>query len=342
MVILFCVLPIIVLSFYKRNTKAVFYFMVAFFVILAGFRDPESKYNDSHNYLTLFNYGEAYLFERMEIGYALINLLVMKLKLGFQWVILLTSSISMFTLAWAAKRSEKNEAAVLILFFLLTYFFYNFNAMRQMTGVSILILGYTFLKESRIKTFLICLLVASLFHKSCLIAIVCLLFYKKDIVFHPMFVFFCIIGSLIIGFLNVTPSVLKNLADLFPRYLDSDMDKNVAENSFSFSKIALSTFFMYMYSFLDRKDLYLKIVFVGIILFNLMSYSTGAMRIAYAFTPVQALLFATYKPNEVSTLATDYDRYEFLIYGYALFVYYYMLLNSTGLQDYHFCDGRFF
>ena len=134
------------------------------------------------------------------------------------------------------------------------------------------------------------------------------------------------------------------MADLFPRYLNSDMNKNIAESSFSLSKIALSAFYIYiyMYSFLDKKDLYLKIVFVGIVLFNLMSYSGGAMRIAYAFTPAQALLFAGYKNNDDSTRVADYEKYEYLIYSYALFVYYYMLLNSVGLQDYQFCDGRFF
>lgn len=339
---LFCILPIVLLRYYKRNTMVVFYFMVTFFIVLAGFRDPESQYNDSHNYLTLFNYGGTYLLKHVEIGYALINLLVMKMNLGFQWVILITSSISMIAIAWAARRSEKNEAAVLILFYILTYFFYNFNAMRQMTGVSILVLGYTFLKEERIRVFLLCLLIASLFHKSCLIAIVCLLFYKKETFFQPITVFTCIIGSLVIGFLNITPTILSGMADLFPRYLNSDMNKNIAEGSFSLSKIALSAFYIYMYSFLDKKDLYLKIVFVGIVLFNLMSYSGGAMRIAYAFTPAQALLFAGYKNNDDSTRVADYEKYEYLIYGYALFVYYYMLLNSVGLQDYQFCDGRFF
>ncbi|MFS2676233.1 EpsG family protein [Parabacteroides distasonis] len=316
--------------------------MEAFFIVFAGFRDPESQYNDSHNYLTLFNYGGTYLLKHVEIGYALINLLVMKMNLGFQWVILITSSISMIAIAWAAKRSGKNEAAVLILFYILTYFFYNFNAMRQMTGVSILILGYTYLKEERIRAFLLCLLIAFLFHKSCLIAIVCLLFYKKDTVFQPIMVFACIIGSLVIGFLNITPTILSSMADLFPRYLNSDIDKTVAESSFSLSKIALSAFFLYMYSFLDKEDLYLKIVFVGIVLFNLMSFSGGAMRIAYAFTPAQALLFAAYKNNEDLMWVLDYEKYEYIIYGYALFVYYYMLLNSIGLQDYQFCDGRFF
>lgn len=88
---LFCILPIVLLRYYKRNTMVVFYFMVTFFIVLAGFRDPESQYNDSHNYLTLFNYGGTYLLKHVEIGYALINLLVMKMNLGFQWVILINA-----------------------------------------------------------------------------------------------------------------------------------------------------------------------------------------------------------------------------------------------------------
>ena len=342
MTIFFCILPIIVLTFYKRNSRTIFYVMAIIFIVLAGFRDPLSEHNDSHNYFTLFKYGEGFLFKHVEIGYTLINVIVMRLNLGFQWVIIITSSISIFTLAWAAKRSEKNEASVLLIYFLLTYLFYNFNAMRQMTGVSFLILGYTYLKEERVKNFLLCVFIGYLFHKSCLIAIVCLLFYKKSFVFQPTFVFVSILVSLIIGSLNITPTFLSYIADLFPKYLHSDMDKQIFQNSFSLSKLALSAFFMYMYLFLNREDLYIKIVFVGIVLFNLMSFSAGAMRIAYAFTPAQALLFALPKNNYECDNDLEYNNYELYIYGYCLFVYYYMLLNSVGLMNYKFCNGNYF
>lgn len=336
MLTLFLIFPLIFLTCYKKNSFVVFILIVLILAAIAGFRNPLDEYNDSHFYLMWFEAGEAYL-ENTEPAYALINFLAMRMGLGFQWVLIITSSISIAILAWASKRSGRNAIAVLMLYFLLTYYFYNFNAMRQMTGVSFLLLGYTFLNEEKVKPFLLCVVVACLFHMSCMVSVVCLLFYRKEITFHPILVITCVLASLLIGSLNLTYSLLNSMSSLFPEYSGHLDGGVISENSFTLSKFALSLFYIYIYTQIKLDDLYLKVVFVGIVLFNLMSFSVIAMRLAYAFTPAQALLFASPKLTSAKMKKTNIV----LIHGYALFVYYYMLLNSIGLMSFKLCDGEY-
>lgn len=334
MTIIFSLLPIILIANYKNKSTIFFYLFIIFLILIAGLRFPEDQSNDTHNYLAAFETAKNNIESlNFEPAYSLLNIIAIKFNLGFQGLLIIISCISTLSIAWAGKRCTSNSYIVIMFFYLLTYYFSSFNAMRQFTGISILILGYTYLKDYKVKYFLLCTLIASLFHLSCCIALLCLFFYKKELKFNPTIVNTLIIFSLIIGSINITPRLLGIVEFLFPKYISTYSSDIIYGSSFSLSKLALSFLFIYLYSQMNKSNLYLKIVFIGIVTFNLMSFSTAAMRLAYNFTAAQCLLYAApeYKNNKKMN--------EAIVLGYTLFIYYYMLyFNISGVLDYRFCN----
>ena len=335
--LLFIIPLILVIVLYRNKTgenKFFIFLFMAFLFVLYGFRSAYGEANDTHNYLTVFTYGEEYMRTFKEPGYSWINVWILRKGLGFQWVLVIMAVIYCISLFWAAKRSDRKTIEVLIFYFLLTYYFYAFNAMRQMTALNILLVGYTYLYDKKWIKFIICVLCASLFHKTSLIVLPFVVFSFINLKFNNVFVCATLLLSLVVGSQNITATWLGFVADWFPDYVSSDVESSAVGSSFSFSRLTLTFFFMYIYCVSKEKNIYLSIVFIGIVLFNLMSFNTAAMRIAYTMTPVQALLYADCLKQK---MFTKQSRNYIIIYSF--FLYYYMLLNNiSDMLNFEFCN----
>ena len=340
MIFFWFLLPIFLVLFYNKGRVKLSYFLSLILFIILGFRDITTGNNDGENYYSLFLLGEDYMTEHnVELFYVLINSFLIKYGLSFQWVLIVMSFISIACIFYAAHRSTRTEFKVIVFFVLLTYYFYNFNAMRQMTSISILILSYTYLYDKRIRAFLILVIVASLFHKSSLIALLLLFFYKDKVQFSHPVASLLLISSFIIGGFNLAAPLLGQLEVLFPeKYLARANEETIVGSSFSISKLLLTVFFIYIYGKIDKRDLYLKIALLGIVLFNFMSFSVVALRIAYPLTTAQILLYSSTPFVKVK----NDKQLNLIILAYAVFLYYYMLVhNISGVLDYKFCGWGF-
>ena len=80
--------------------------------------------------------------------------------------------------AWAVQRLSRFQIKSYFLFYCLGFFFLSLNAVRQSISVSILMLAFSFQKESK-KLFAILSLISYLFHSSALIALVVLMLANK-------------------------------------------------------------------------------------------------------------------------------------------------------------------
>ena len=324
------------LLFLLRNNKSqlLSWGVVLLLIAVAGFRDI-SFVGDTSNYLTWYEYGEDY-FQTGDVEwlYSVINLVAIRNGISFQYIVLLMSTVTVLFNYYAIKRETNNELVGLCLYFCLTFYLYSFNAQRQMCADAILLYSYTFLKNNRVKYFLCFVLLASLFHTSSSIAVLLLFFMiKKDYKIPESFVIITVSLSFLIGGLNITQLFLGNLESLFPKYASNDAIE-VYGTSFGLTRFLYSGFFLYIYlSTKDRANMYLKIFYIGILLINLFSYKSAAMRIAYLFTPVQILLFIPLFERHVWT------RHSFIVSFYMLFLYYYLTLAQySALMDYKFCS----
>lgn len=310
----------------KNELKVSIPFLL-FLIIISGMRDWTKMDNDSYNYYTWFEYGESYLLgEGVERAYGLMNIFLINHNLSFQWVLMIMSIISLLAVFFAFRNLKLNSALGLLIWVLLTYYFYSFNAMRQLTADSILLLAFTFLYKRKLLPFFATVLCATLFHKTTIVALVLVVFYFKNFKISEKLFAITLISTLILGTTTVARSIAGYLASFSDKYAVSDVYGYI--DTISVSKIAMTAFYIYLYHHANKDNVLFKIVFVGIAAFNFLAFSVGTMRLAYTFLVCQTLLLTNHELE---------DRYEckrkqitYLTIGYLVFVYYYFLNSNIS------------
>lgn len=154
-------------------------------IILPGFRSYEVG-TDTGNYVGIYEQ-----FYRLNIGLEFIQ--DYSLELGFSLLMLFTSLISdsptaffiilstlfCFTIMMAFSRLNRagaNFLLLIIIFVGLGSYFFIFNGVRQGVAASFIWLGFSFLVTNNTKKYLLCCIVAMLFHSTAVIAFVFILF----------------------------------------------------------------------------------------------------------------------------------------------------------------------
>lgn len=135
-------------------------------------------------------------YVQMEPLYHLLNAVASRLYGGYIWVFAITAVI-FYTLLYA--QIFEDSPYPLLSIFLVTgmcYCFVFFNAMRQMVGCAILLYSVRYIQQRRLLPFLLCVLFASGFHKSCLLFAV--MYWVARIEIRPM-VSFWIVAAVAVG-----------------------------------------------------------------------------------------------------------------------------------------------
>lgn len=315
----------------KNNLKIIIPFLL-FLIFVSGMRDWTKMNNDSYNYYTWFSYGKRYLMsDNVERAYAMINMFIINKHLSFQWVLMIMSFISLTSIYLALRNLNLNIALGLLVWVLLTYYFYSFNAMRQLTADSILLLAYSYLHKYKLFQFVVIVLLATLFHKTAIVALVLCVFYFKNIEIPEWFFACTLILTLLLGTSSFAISVATFLSDFSDKYRVSNTYGYI--NTISLSKIAMTAFYIYLYHYSDKRCIIFKIVFIGIAAFNFLAFSVSTMRLAYTFLVCQTILLTHLE------LDPDYeykrDTLTWITLGYLFFVYYYFLsANISDVQNY--------
>lgn len=145
-----------------------FYLSFPLFFV-AGFRYGVGT--DFFSYLTEFRKISSGENSRFEPFYLMINKIVSSLDLPAQFIFLITSFIFCFFVVKAIL--EESPDPILSLFLLIgtMNYFISFNAVRQMTGCSIVLYGIKYIKERKFKSFLLIIILAACFHISCIFCI---------------------------------------------------------------------------------------------------------------------------------------------------------------------------
>ena len=174
---------------FNRNKKYrvnVILLRIAFFIMwfMSAFRGINIT-NDTAAYLRTYRNISAYGMAgelRMEKGFVTLNAVLARIfpagDIGF-YVLLFISSVLIYYVLEQWIEKNASSYGVCILFF---YFMCNggyMSAVRQSMACAIVIIAISALRKGKKIRFLFLVVVASLFHKSALISLVFLLFYKK-------------------------------------------------------------------------------------------------------------------------------------------------------------------
>ena len=327
------------LIFSKRNDKYLSFFLLLFLVFVMGMRSFVGVANDTENYYTLFMYGKDYLQEyySSEPLNVLINTFIISLGASFQWVLMIFAIISVSSVFIACKIANVNKFKGLMLYVLLTYYFYTFNCMRQMTADAILLIGYAILtieyysKSKKILLYCLIVLLASSIHNSAMIAFVIVPIYYMN--YKISFCNFTIIAiiTLIAGVLPFAKGMVDTLSSMIGTY-SVDNEYGVI-NSVSSSKIAMTLFYIYMYKISDKNDILIIILAIGLFLFNFMGFNVVTMRAAYTFLICQILYLS--KINLLPKYYKQQNIVNKLVVFYCIFLYYYFYYNNiSDIQNY--------
>lgn len=176
--------------------------------------------NDYQNYVVYFSRISKGEEQNVDIAYKLVNILVNKLGLEFQWVIFIICIPAYAILLLCIKRYTENMWLSYLLFFLYGFFFLlSLNQIRQLVAVAFVCWSYQYITKRSFVKFLISVLLGASFHFSALIVLPLYFLAHKEWK-ASFYLILSIIGFPINFYFN---QILVFLFSVFlPRYLQSD------------------------------------------------------------------------------------------------------------------------
>lgn len=159
-------------------------FISGILTVLLGLRHPsmgvDLGYGNSYGYLPSFDYFASLTwleilkmgsFQNYEKGYVLFNKLVSSIWHNNQFFLFCCAAISIVPIGHIIGKYSKNCRTSFLIYLGLTVFHILFSGLRQAIAVSIAFYGFSFVKERKLKQYSLTILLACLFHRSALVAL---------------------------------------------------------------------------------------------------------------------------------------------------------------------------
>lgn len=112
---------------------------------------------------------QGYNYEGVEIGYILLNKIILLFTDNYYWLFIVTSFIFCYFMFKSIFQQSKYIAISVYIFLTAGLYFYSMNVMRQTIGFAIFLYALKYIKENNFKKYFVYIIIASLIHKSCLI-----------------------------------------------------------------------------------------------------------------------------------------------------------------------------
>lgn len=220
------------------QAKKPYMFLCLCFALLAGLRFYVGS--DTHNYVYDFSIMpeipkllEYHRWEsRYQLGWDIYVCIIKTISDNFVFVQLITAAIVNVVIFWFIKRNTSNMFLALLSYFILNYFEYNMEIMREAIAIVLGLVAVKFYEENKRLYFILLLLLAFEFHISAVILVVVPFIAK--IKYSNKIVIVTILLSVIVPFLFTQISGLANLINLFTasdpeyllHYLNQSMDNS--------------------------------------------------------------------------------------------------------------------
>lgn len=297
--------------------------------IVGGFRDV-SVGTDTENYAKLFDtYGSdvSMMYHATEPLFLLIQFLVAKMGGGYEIMLLIIMAVILGTIHFYARLVSKSSLYVILSFFLLYFYFYSFNTMRQYMGIGFCLIAFYYLSKKRVKHYFLFIFIAFLFHVTALVGLFAYILNKIKLNKKKQILLLSI--TFVVG---LTPIVQQGMAftlHFLPDYLyQYILESEKARAGFPFSRFLLTSYAIVLVVLLKEKILNVKLLMLGICLLNLFDFQPVIGRIAQYFTIIQIAII----PN-ISILIRRKKNAKALkiaSFIYMFVVWIYLLLNNVA------------
>lgn len=320
------------------NNKTGFCFTLLFFSILIGFRG-EDVGMDTHTYKEMYKWlgNDGYNGYPAEIGYAYLNIFFYRSGFGFsffQWALTCAMMFLIGRTVW--KYSPKPQYSLFVLYALF-FVFYTMNVFRQMLAVSIVLYGYDFLCNKQRTRFVICVLVATLFHYASIVALGLLFIGKLEL--KPMLCCVVLILSILLGGFLFSDSLLVYLSGPFAVYLQGHHDGFRSGERVGlalllavfWSCLCICVFLFSKKSY--RNDFWYKIYFLSVVINNLLIRTELGLRVVFFFSIVQIIIFPLFLT--CNRLKQKWIAYGIVTFFLTVFFFVFLYNGSASVYPYH-------
>ena len=154
----------------KKNKIFINTSFIILFIILI-IREPISDMQNYLSYLSFLrkaNY-EQFLNFNLEFMYKLLNVVIAKIWFNERFFICVIDTITTLEVYFFIKKYSKNYLITILLFVAIGTYYMQFFILRQAIAVAILLYSIRYIKSKRIFKFTLCVLIATLFHKTSLV-----------------------------------------------------------------------------------------------------------------------------------------------------------------------------
>lgn len=349
---------ILILGFFIKpsksdSKKSLFLFWV--FIILcfvACLRNYTVGY-DTKQYVTAFNKAASltlsnFSYLRYEYGYTFLLWFLNKISSNWQILLVITSLFINFSVLRFIKKNSENPFLSVLIYILLNFYFFYTSAMRQAIAISIVLIGYEYLKKNNNVVFFIYVLIATLFHQSALLAFLIPL--MKNVKYNKLFIFI-LFFIYFIGFI-FGKNFFIFITKFSSRLLDYSDSKFFVENYFGALLQFLLNFMLFIIGYLimlknDRNILYDKSnnnnTLIGVLaIANLFLLLTVRVGIFNRFSPYFAIFIIIWLPNMIMKLKKSKDRMLVYICCFSVLILYWTVIGVYRPEWYGMIPYQFF
>lgn len=164
------------IKYYEKHDKWYYlWYLIATMPILfvSAFRDHTVGIdNNGIYYSSFFKAINGIDNNHFEVGFRLLIKVISYITDNYQWFDIITSCIILVLLFWAIDRDSNDIALSYLLFVISGMYIYSLSGIRQYIAISILMFGFKYIYENNFLKYVICVVIASLFHTGILATIV--------------------------------------------------------------------------------------------------------------------------------------------------------------------------
>lgn len=279
-------------SFFNRYIRGLFIIATLLLLILLFAFRGEHVGTDTLNYILHYQYAvndSTWFRSSIEPGWYYLNKLSSLLGMGYRGAFLITITLILSAIFFAARRFGVRVLLVLFFFIGLYYYFRSFNVTRQVLASSIVLLGLSYLyTDERPHKFLFSVFIASTFHASAIFAALWL-FYKKlpQSIGHriPLIAAAFVFGLFGTNLLLYLGS-FTGYAKYFINYEFGTLMGNGAK------ALIYNSFFIVLLFIRNKDDKFSQFFFVYILIFNVLLRVPFGDRLLYYFSFFQMIFYA--------------------------------------------------
>lgn len=162
----------------KEPQRFFWYISMGILIFVMGFRAnsvgvDDLSYLRGYNYANSVSWVQYYSTQTTEVGFYLLYRLVYLIFNDFQWLIIITSAITVYLFYKAIEYESENISLALTVFlFSTTQYFYYFGIIRMGLAVAIVAFAFRYLHQNNKKKFVLMVLIAEAFHYSAIFSLV--------------------------------------------------------------------------------------------------------------------------------------------------------------------------